>query len=328
MNNVIGIKGAHEAPRNRRSSMETLIITQEIVNQWQLPEWQRPLRENQKVRDLAQEIKADGVAIPGVITLGRTRSSNGLYLVDGQHRIHAFRLSELPEALADVRIMTFEDTAEMSVEFYELNSRLAVMKPDDMLRAMEPTSEVLQRIHRECRRIVTYGQVRRGVTTGPVLSMSATIRCWTGTSTETPSTTVSGKNVVQLLHDMDDDSATLLIRFLQIAYTAWGGDKEYYRLWANLNLAMNMWLFRRLVIDKTRGVKRYVTLNDTQFRQCLQSISADSKYIDWLLGRQLGDRDRMPCYDRLKAIYTARLKDGGMSKPLMPQPTWAVARAK
>jgi len=117
----------------------------------------------------------------------------------------------------------------------------------------------------------------------------------------------------------------LLVVFLNIAMSAWGRDTEYSRLWSVLNITLCMWMWRRLVLDKERGVKRYVVLNNDQFRKCLMSVSADTNYVDWLIGRHLSNRDRSPAYQRLKSIFARRLtEDGklGKAKVLLPQPVW------
>jgi hypothetical protein len=33
------------------------------------------------------------------------------------------------------------------------------------------------------------------------------------------------------------------------------------------------------------------------------SVSANTDYVDWLVGRNLGERDRTPAYGRLKTIF-------------------------
>jgi hypothetical protein len=56
------------------------------------------------------------------------------------------------------------------------------------------------------------------------------------------------------------------------------------------------------------------------------SVSADTGYLDWLLGRHVGERDRAPAYQRLKAIFVARIIADNPRmpvKPKMPQPAWA-----
>jgi hypothetical protein len=86
-----------------------------------------------------------------------------------------------------------------------------------------------------------------------------------------------------------------------------------------------MWIFRRVVLDKARGVKRAIVLTPEEFRKCLMAASATSEYVEWLVGRRVGERDRSPCYARLKTIFTKRLQEGGKAKEklMFPQPSWS-----
>ena len=69
-----------------------------------------------------------------------------------------------------------------------------------------------------------------------------------------------------------------------------------------------MWIYRRHVLNKERGVKRAVVMTNDQFRKCLMSVAADSGQSDWLVGRNGGERDRSPCHVCLKAIFIKRLQ--------------------
>jgi len=53
------------------------------------------------------------------------------------------------------------------------------------------------------------------------------------------------------------------------------------------------------------------------------SISADTLYLDWLVGRKLGERDRSPAYDRIKKAFVKRLEQDMGRKPSLPAPAWA-----
>lgn len=77
------VKGLTPAPKAVRSQMDTIEITQPLADSWLLPPFQRPLKVNQKVLDLAELLNQTGV-MPGVITLGHI--GKDVYLVDGQHR--------------------------------------------------------------------------------------------------------------------------------------------------------------------------------------------------------------------------------------------------
>lgn len=316
--------GLKPAPRSKSSSMETAILKRDEVEKWEIPAFQRGLRINAKVKEMADELRNGGYALEGVLTLGRLKGSSVTYIVDGQHRIEGFKLSGLSEVIADIRLIQFDSMAEMAEEFVRLNSSLVRMKPDDILRGMEASIPAISRIRAECK-FVGYDNLRRKTSNTYLLGMSAALRCWEGSKRETP--TVGGLGSAQALaEELDGDSTQHLIEFLHTAYAAWGHDPENYRLWGNLNLIMCMWLYRMLVLDKSRQAnRRYVRLSVVQYRSCLMALSADATYIEWLLGRQMRDRDRNPCYQRVKAIFTRRVMAEGGAKPKFPQPGWSTS---
>lgn len=317
MTNIVPIRGAKHAPKASQSKMETIIITPSMVNQWKIPPFQRPLRINAKVQAVSQ-ILAESEAVEGVLTLGMLRSDPSLYIVDGQHRVEAFRLSGLEEAIADVRVVIFASMAEMAEEFVQLNSSLVKMRPDDILRGLESSIPLLRQIRNSCG-FVGYDQIRRGES-NPVLSMSAVLRCWHAAHFETPSAT--GTGVTQLAQCLEAKSVNNLITFLSSASAAWGRDPEHYRLWGNANLSLCMWLWMKLVTDRDRsGPKRYALLDIPTFKKCLMSVSANSDYISWLVGRNMSDRDRSPTYRRLRSIFQGRLSTEHKDTKL-PAPAW------
>ena len=320
--NVVPIKGTREAPKAQRSTMETLIISVEQVTQWRVPPFQRPVRVNSKVAAIAEQMRRSGCEITGIITLGKVGKEAALYVVDGQHRLEAFRISGLQEIIADVRIVQFETMADMADEFVRLNTALVRMRPDDILRGLEPATPAIRAIKQQCS-FVGYDNIRRGGTTGPILGMNTVIRCWRGSAGETPAS--HNGSIAQTACELDAESVDDLVRFLQTAHAAWGRDPEYYRLWGGVNLTICMWMWRRLVLDTKRTSSRTVVLSVAQFKQCLMSVSADRNYLDWLPGRVMGDRDRSPCYGRLKQIFARRLQEESRDgkRPLLPQPAWA-----
>lgn len=322
MTNVVSISGAREAPKAAQSRMDTLIITPEMVNEWRIPPFQRPVRVNEKVRVVCEEIKRSE-GIEGVVTLGMLKGSTTLYVVDGQHRLEGFKLSVLKEAIVDVRIMTFATMAEMAEEFVRLNTALVKMRPDDILRGLEHSVPGLGLIRKHCE-FVGYDNIRRSGTS-PILSMSAVVRCWNGAIGETPSNTSTGQSAAMIAQGLEPKSVENLIAFLNVVHAAWGRDPEYYRLWGNLNLALCMWLWNKLVLDRDRGgSKRHISLSVPQFKRVMMSVSADGEYVQWLVGRQLSDRDRSPCYNRLKRIIATRVgEENNGIKPVLPAPAWA-----
>lgn len=309
-----------------RSRMDTILVEMRTIAGWKIPPFQRTLRINEKVREIAEEIRKAGGVIPGVLTVGilSTGRDAGQYLVDGQHRVEAFRLSECREAIADVRFIEFDSMAEMGAEFVRLNSALVRMRPDDVLRGLEESTPVLGQIRERCP-FVGYDQIRRGPTSA-LISMSAALRVWEGSACPTP--VAMGKSAVHLACEVSEESAAKLCIVLGMAYEAWKLDDHSKRLWGSLNLGVCMWLWRRLVDETERkGSTRYVVLRNEQFKRCLMSLGASESYNDWLLGRQMGDRDRSACYARVRGLFMRRLLEDKVSvkggKISLPGPAWA-----
>lgn len=302
--------------RQTRTTLDTILFTRDQISGWKIPPFQRPLRINEKVRDLSNKIKEDGGVIPGVLTIGIIDKEK--FLLDGQHRREAFLMSELPEGYADVRMHFFDDMAEMGEEFVNLNSQLVRLKPDDILRGLEGVNSALGKIRKKCP-FVGYDMIRRSERS-PIVSMSSLLRCWFGSATEVPATS-GGMTASELARAITEEEADNLIVFVNVAYEAWGRDEEYARLWGNLNLAICMWLYRRMVI--TPWSPRTPKLTREMFGKCLMALSANEQYLDWLVGRQLRDRDRSPAYGRMKQLFARRLEDEMGRKVALPQPPWA-----
>lgn len=325
MSEVVMLKGTKQPPKAVRSKMDTLILTPKVIDAWVSPPFQRPLKINARVHTIGEELKHNNGVISGILTLGMIDGEKTVYLLDGQHRVAAMRISELPECIADVRICQFANMGDMGEEFVTLNTAIVRMNPDDVLRGMEGTLPVIHNIKEACP-FVGYANIRRG-TAGTVLSMSAALRAWVGSGNETPNQQTTA--ALTVARDMSPNEAQELIRFLNLAKAAWGNEVQNHRLWTALNLCICMWLYRKLVVEKERGVRRYVILNHDQFKKCLMSVAASGDYVDWLIGRSLSERDRMPCYLRLKGIFIQRLKiEMKDTKVQMPQPVWAGASSK
>jgi hypothetical protein len=305
-----------------KTTMEsTRLLKLEEMNSWELPPFQRGKKENQKVVAFAEELRDRGGIIGGVMTLGRLRyAPEKTYLIDGQQRRGGCNLSGLEEFIADIRDMVFETMGEMAKEYIRLNSSLVTFRPDDLLKANEENNPYMRKLREVCP-FIGYEQVRRASTGCTLLSMSATMRCWFGSATETP-TQINTQATVLVGH-LDEKEVEQLSAFLNTAHSAWGGDPEYYRLWSNLNLVMCMWLFRQLVLSHDPK-RRIVKLNVDMFRKCLMSLSTSDNYIAWLLGRHMTERDRSPCYGKVRAIFSQRLAvEFNGKKVVFPKPQWA-----
>jgi hypothetical protein len=299
------------------TSNDTIIVTRELVAKWGKPPFQREVRgQNEKMRTIIAQIKADEV-IPGVLTLGLV--SGRLYLVDGQHRIAAFLLSEVQQAFADVRTHHVNSMDELADEFLDINSAIVKMKPDDIMRAMEALNPAISTIRTRCP-FVGYDQIRRGPKT-PVLSMTSVVRCWNMSGPEVPASS-GGASSAQMAKLLTEEDAAHICDFLGLAFAAWGHDAgDVQRVWSNLNLTLCMWLYRRIVL--TAYSPRIQRVPPPLYGKLLVSLTADDKYIDYLAGRQLTDKHRAPTYNRLKAVFVRRLQAETGKKVVLPAPSWA-----
>lgn len=306
-----------------RSKTELLILEPDIVNEWVIPEGvQRNLHVNKHVCNLRDELLSNGGVLTSIISLGRVAGDPRTFVVDGMHRLEAFKMAGIPELYVEVKTTDFDSMADLAKEFVKAQTPLVRMTPDDSLRAMANFTPALAAVKEKCS-FVGYDNVRRKGG-GTMLSMSAVIRTWTGSRGETPSLTSNGKSAQDMAHDLDEKEVENLCRFLNLAFAVWNVNPEYFGLWANLNMCMTMWLYRTLVIEKPSTAKRYLHVSEDHFQKCLMSVSANQLYIDWLKGRQMSERDRSPCYRHLRGIFSARLRDEiGPGKHIkLPQPSW------
>ena len=318
------VAAQRKIPKSAISQMETMLVSREDALSYVVPSFQRPLRTNEKVRALAEDLKANGGFISGVITLGKLKGDRAVYIVDGQHRMEAFKMSELGECICDVRTCTFDSMADMADEFVLLQQSLVRMRPDDVLRGLEGSSHALQLIRKTCP-FVGYDQIRRGSDHAPIVSMAAIVKSWHGSKPETPSRVTGSLTASVIIREFDDAEITNLCKFLHVAHAAWGRDEAYGRLWNSLNIALCMWTYRRAVLDQDRsGGKRSTIMSTELFKKCLMTVSASAEYIDWLGGRTLTDFHRAPCYRRLKAMFLARLKAENVDNPRLPSPPWSI----
>lgn len=306
-----------KAQRETQTKTDTILLTLKVLADWKLPPFQRELRVNAKVLALSEAMKETGGVFPGVLTIGVLKGHT--YLVDGQHRVEAFKMSALAEGYSDVRYRAYESMADMAEDFVLLNSSLVRMRPDDILRGLEGTREALRLVRQRCP-VVGYDQIRRNAATAPLLGMSALLRCWTAASQVVPTRGGQG-SATDMARSFTLEEAEKVSDFIILALKAWGRDPEYARLWSTLNLTLCMWMYRNLVLVTYSA--RTAKLSKDVFGKCLQSVSTSPDYLDWLLGRLLTDRDRAPAYRRIKSAFTKRLEHETGKKVALPAPEWA-----
>lgn len=310
------VKPSTPSEKHTRSTMDTIELSPKLVASWKSPPFQRELKITGKVQLVAEDIKRAGGVIPGVITIGILDGE--VFIVDGQHRMAAFLQTALLIGYADVRTHWFADMAAMATEFVHINSSLVKMRPDDIMRGLEPSTVALRRIREKCG-FIGYDMVRRA-SRGPLLSMSVFVRTWAASRPEVPSV---GNGLVALA-SLDDVETTHAIDFAQLCFSAWQRDPEYWRLWGALNLTLCAWLYRRIVLgERVSKASRFVRLTPEQFRKCVTALSADEMYLEFIQGRNLGDRDRAPTYARIRTVFQKRYLAETKATLRLPAPAWA-----
>lgn len=311
------MKGIGEAPKAVQSKMDTMLLTPEGVAQWRTPPFQRPIRMNARVHEIAERLKHNGGILDGVLTLGVLNKQT--YVVDGQHRLKAFELSGLSEGIADVRVCSFVSMAEMGDEFIRLNSAIVKMRPDDILRGLEGSSPGLARIRQLCS-FIGYDNLRRGPN-APIISAARALRAWHGSTTDVP--TDPSEGAAALVARTSVEEAERMAEAYQVLWLAWGPDKDYARLWSRVNLVIVMWLWNHMVVAVDPAKTSRVTkLTKEQFKKGLVALTGDPTYLDWLFANRTVERDRSACYNRVKAIMTRRLLAEMGRRPNFPAPPW------
>jgi hypothetical protein len=315
--NVIPLR---KAPAAHRTRMDTLLVNESVLAGWKIPPFQRPLRINAKVLAIAEIIKCDGGVIPGTITIGYIERGTdaGYYVIDGQHRLEAFKISGVGEGYADVRIIEHEDMIALGEEFVSLNSHIVMMRPDDVLRGLEGSLPLLTQLRARCP-YIGYDNIRRS-TSNAIVSVATVLRCWEGSAQESP---VPGKSPANIARSLTTEGMEQLATFLEIASISFGREEPSWRLWSALNLILFMWLYRRLVLRQGHITPRMPKFTDQEFKRLMMAVAADEDYNDWLLGRRIGERDRGMAYNRIKLIMSHRLRAEGKSNPALPAPPWA-----
>jgi hypothetical protein len=57
-------------------------------------------------------------------------------------------------------------------------------------------------------------------------------------------------------------------------------------------VVITAWFYRRLVLHPELSSSRVHHLSKDLFRKCLMLVSVNTDYLDWLVGRNIGERDR------------------------------------
>ncbi len=313
---VLKLVPSTDPEKATKTRLDTVEVTMALVQSWEAPPFQRPVRVNAKLRALVEELR-QGAVIPGIVTIGVIGGKQ--YILDGQHRLMAFTMTGLVSVYSDIRYQYFSTMSDMGDAFVALNDVFVRMKPDDVLRALESSNEPLKIIRRGAP-FVGYSNIRQGPES-PVVGMSQMVRAWVASGADTP--VGFSHSVAQAVASLTTDEAHTAVDFLKIAFSAWGKDRAYMKMWGALNMGLCMWLYRNVVLKQYSP--RSPRLSVDLFKKCLMGLSASEDYCAWLVGRSAGERDRSPAYTRIKAIFVKRYAAETGKKLVMPMPAWVTS---
>lgn len=323
----------------------TAIFTPERLDEWNRPEFQRPLLINQDVQGMARKMMLEAAAdkegmcsIPGIILFGRFLGDD--YLLDGQHRIFgAFALAcgkralegtteFLTEggvrpkmALASTETRHYNSLSEMAQAFVNAQKKLVALKADDSLRALEYTNTYLRDLREACP-FIGY-EKNKNTKDRIMISMSAAIRTWFG-SGATPAT---GPECSRAASYLDETETARLISFFIACERAGWVDSMWPNLWGTLNIGLNMWLWRKLVLgkeNKFRGGGDFMALTVQQYAECMKGLKTP-EYAKFLKSRALRFQDRLITYEYIQDLFMPELARQGIIGPKFPVPQgWGV----
>ena len=100
--------------KGKKKRVDTIVLDQATIAKLKNPTFQRPFRMTPSVQAVVDEIRSTGI-FPGILTVGVYDSH--VWVIDGQHRLEAVRISERGDVLADVHYLDCDSEDEMAEEF-------------------------------------------------------------------------------------------------------------------------------------------------------------------------------------------------------------------
>lgn len=291
---------------------DVILATREMLENWKTPPGQRPLVITKKVKAWVPKIQESG-EVPGRLLVCILHGMK--YIVNGHHRRWCALQTTRDEFVVTLDTETVTSEAELGRKAVGVNLPIAPpQKADDHLRHLEQSYPILQKIRRECP-FIGYG--KSGGNT--VMSVNAAILSWITSGTD--SATVMKTTVINVLDDISMEEISLMVHFFKTVYESWGKDSQYAKVWSKLNVTMMAWMWRNTVLSQAGP--RVTRLTPEQFCTGAMALTSDPHYLPWLIGRQLSERDKGPCYNKVKAIMVKRLTEVLHKKVILPSPPFA-----
>lgn len=315
-----------------RSRVVKIKLTPAVINGWQTPYWQRPIRYNVKVRAMIEEMqrtpRLDSMLVVGVI---KKRNRLHLFLVDGHHRKSAFNRAGIPYLNIDVKFVYVETMGEMSELYLRCQDQISRSTADNNLKGLAVTHSQLADIESECG-CITYDGVRLGTSTASV-SMSTIVQIWYDSLLDPPKKNVGSppKSITELASGLTKKDAEKITEFVLLCKDRFGFSKHSSGLWKHINLTLCLWLYRIMVWregwDEGEDYSRVTALTPDQFGTGLLGLMND-RYYQTLNKKSLGSVvDRKDAYLSISRLFSSNLTACGVvSRPRLPKPPWAAKK--
>ncbi len=273
-------------PRLKRCLVDCMVIDRHtIFDVWQVPPYQRDGIDNKKVNEISVALSQSPTLKYGLLLVGCRCGT--LYLVDGHHRKRAFGKTDLPSFRASVLFVRFDSEDEEVEAYREVQEQIKKSTPNDRLKVVAYTHAPLARIAEECN-FVTFSKATAGSQRN-LVTMSTVVQCWEWSKTNPPKPN-NGGSVEDLAKSMTAEDAEKAIEFFGLCLDRFG--VSFPSLWKAPNLALCLWLYRRLVWQEGIEDGRWSRLTRREFASGLSGI-ANGDYTDCLTNKKLSrDLDR------------------------------------
>ena len=257
-----------------------VLLTIDDLEYLMKPPCQRFVSKTKRVERLTEEMLKTGRLGVGIL-LVMGLPNGEVHLVDGNHRIEAFRNSGLKSIIVSVQTKSAKTYKDIAEEYIRCQCSLKTSTVDDKLKGIAVGHPPLQKIAQFCT-FVTYK--RASTRSDCLISMSDVVHCWFDASTNPPTRYSGDKGIpieecAKLITDKD---AACIIEWLLVCQISLGTVNRV--LWAPLNMTLCLWLYKQMVKGGCKGP--CTRLKIAEFGRGLAGL-VNMKYTNYLKGLKL-----------------------------------------
>jgi hypothetical protein len=288
-------------PSIRHMSIDQMLIDRHTIQEvWKVPPFQRHILLNKRFFTLVAEFRQTHCLPYGTLLIGCWNSI--LYVVDGNHRMAACIESGVPAIRANVQYVRFDTYVAMVAAYNKVQIPIKVSTPNDRLKVLADLHPPLQSIANACN-FVTFSKAAAGQA-GQLLTMSMLIQVWEWSKVNPPRP-FGGASLEDLAKPLTQVDADNLIIFFQLCRFRFGLSPA---LWRAQNLALCLWLYRRLVLQENVDGEKWSNLTPAEFSVGLAGL-VNGLYETCVTGKQLSsDADRNRIWAKLVQGFRLSMK--------------------